>query len=160
MSHPVTKRLCLVLAAPLLAATLHAQPNAPPPPLDLGLLTVSSSLSYFSGQTVRITNARIDRVISPRLFIVEPAMPWRSENWRMDNRALVVLATPTSTPMRRGSVVEIVGQPWSLYESGLTPDQAALADLKSHDARHFEYKPVIHADLVRTPGGKPLYGAR
>lgn len=166
MRQSVPTILGLVAAVSLsLATTLNAQPpaavpvHAPSPALDLGPLTLSSSLTYFTGQTVRIAEVRIDRVLSPRLFVVEPAnMPPSSNYYGMDSRALVVLPAPTATPLPRGAIVEIVGQPWSLYEAQLKGDQGGLSDLSKKQARRYQHKPVIQATLVRTPGGIELSG--
>jgi hypothetical protein len=183
MPQPIAPLICFVATLPFVAA----QPFQPAPPLDaarspqtiqtplsppiavplhapsdvldLGLMTISSSLSYFTGQTVRVTNVRVDEVLSPRVFIVEPANMPPSRNWHMDSRALVVLGAPMATAPSRGAVVEIVGQAWSLYEARTQRDQPALQDVKKHHLRRFEYKPVIHADLVRTPGGVELYSS-
>jgi hypothetical protein len=166
MRQSVTTIPGLVAAVSLcLATTLYAQAPAAMPVhassavLDLGPLTLSSCLEYFSGQTVHIPAVRVDRILSPRLFIVEPANMPPSANWYgMDSRALVVLAAPTSTPLQRGTVVEIVGQPWSLYEAQLKGDQGVLSELNKKQARRFQHKPVIQASLVRTPGGIELAG--
>jgi hypothetical protein len=133
--------------------------HAPSEALDMGPLTLSSSLSYFAGQTVRLRGVRVDQILSPRLIIVEPDnMPPSQNYYGMDSRALVVLAGPTSTPLQRGSSIEIVGQPWTLAEAGLKGDQDVLSELGKKRTRRYQHKPVIHATLVRTPGGIELSG--
>jgi hypothetical protein len=153
------------------AAGSSSQSAQPPPavalrgpsqPLNLGLMTVVTYLAYFAGQPVRIVNVRVHEVISPRLFTIESSrMPSsHSERYGYDTRALVVLGSPTSAALRRGAIVDVMGEPWSLYEAQVRRDEAALSELRPHDVRRFEHKPVIHADLVRTPGGIELYTGR
>jgi hypothetical protein len=151
---------------------------APPPAVPvrapsqvptLGLMTVVTEIAYLSGQPARIQNVRVHEVISPRLFTIEPANMPSSHlgrygaygyGYNFDNRALVVLGTPPSVALRRGVAVEVVGEPWSLFEAQVRHDSAGLSELDAHEARRLEHKPVIHADMVRTPGGVEIYPGR
>lgn len=140
--------------------------RAPSQLLNLGLMTVVTDLTFLAGQPVRMPNVRVYEVISPRLFTIEPATIRSSRlghygyDFSYDNRALVVLGSPATAELRRGVIVEVVGEPWSLFEAQVRHDPAGISELGPNDARRFEHKPVIHADLVRTPGGIELYAAR
>jgi hypothetical protein len=151
--------------APPPAAPARAPSQLP----TLGLMTVVTELAYLSGQPVRIPNVRVQEVISPRLFTIEPANMPSSHlgrygaygyGYNFDNRALVVLGTPPSVELRRGVTLEVVGEPWSLFDAQIRHDPSGLSELDAHEARHFEYKPVIHAEVVRTPAGVEIYGGR
>jgi hypothetical protein len=177
MHHAIRMGLCLLVAVGLLTSSVRAsqpvgvQPapgvgpavplHVPSDALDIGPMTITADLSYLSGQVVRMANVRVHDVISPRLFAIEPAGVPTGRIWWWNNRVLVVVGSPLpETSLRRGAIVEVVGQAWTLFEAQLQPDQAALGDLGRKEARHFGEKPVIRASLVRTPGGIELYTAR
>jgi hypothetical protein len=134
--------------------------HGPADPIELSILIVANDTAYFSGQAVRIATARVYKVISPRLFVIEPAELPPSEMWDSDSRALVVLAGPMATPMHRGAIVEVTGRPWAMHEVQLHPDPAGLGDLSEHELRRYQHKAVIEAAMVRTPGGIELYARR
>jgi len=144
------------------AAMAHQQVDvplhAPSDALDLGLMTVTNDLAYFAGQYVRISNARVYEVMSPRVFSIELSTVPSSHMRYYDNRALVVLASPVSTTITKGTLVEVVGRPWTLVGAEARLDRTALAELNPRVIRRFEHKPFIGADLVRTPDGIQLYG--
>jgi hypothetical protein len=122
---------------------------------NLGLMTIANDLAYFAGQYVRIPVVRVHEVITPRVFSIEVTGIPPTGMWPWDNRALVVLASPIS--VKPGDLVEIVGRPWTMVEARERVDKVALGELDPRVVRRFEDKPVIGADLVRTPGGIQLY---
>lgn len=154
---PIGLGLLLSAAVAITSVTTFASqapPVAPIPaseaPITVTLQSVIGDMSYFAGQRVRIPAVRVRDVISPRAVLIEAGnMP--SSGMRDDPRVLLVLDTPVSN-ITRGTMLEVVGRPWTYVEANTRVDKAILDEVDK-DYSKFRRKPILAAETVRTVGG-------
>jgi hypothetical protein len=147
----IAASLVTILLLVLAAGTGTAQ--QPPPsatPTTLAVGTILADFSYFAGQLVRIPKARVRDVISPRVFTVEQStMP---HSYVDHGGRVLVVADKPGVELKRGTVVEIIGRPWTFEGARTHITGNWMEELDSDERDHFASRAVFSADIVRTPG--------
>jgi hypothetical protein len=153
---------------PTQAAEAETPPAQPEPastalpaeaaPLPLRAAMVVDFIDTFAGQEVRIQNARVVGLITPTVFLVEPATPYLKPMGARDRLAVFIGAAHlrVGPEVLVGSIVRLEGAVRTLLSLRASHEIDWPASLDTQRIDRLEIRAAIVASSVRTAEGTEL----
>jgi hypothetical protein len=142
------------------APAVTERPPAAPGPLPLPASTLVEFIQTFAGQPVRIQNARVVGLISPDVFLIEPATRYLKDMGERDRMAVFVNAGSlrVSPDLLVGSIVELDGVARTVLSVQASGDVSWPTRLNQETVERLEIRAAILASSVHTAEGTELTG--
>ena len=144
-----------------------AQPASAPgaissSPLPLPASTLVAFIQTFAGQAVRIQNARVVGLITPGVFLIEPATRYLKDMGQRDRMAVFVSGGQlrVDPELLVGAIVELEGTARTVLSVQAARDVEWPAKLTQQTLERLEVRAAIVATSVHTAEGTELTARR
>jgi hypothetical protein len=127
----------------------------PATPLKTTATMVASHLDLLAGMPVWLEQARIERILSPRAFIL--VATWGRGDRDVHDSRVLVLTTDPAIRIREDMLVEVFGRPFTL-QGARAQDEWAGAGISGAMEEDYAEWPVLIATGGQAPGGVMMFG--